>query len=291
MSLAPVPSLSCSTLAEDVFKEFKTCQSTSLVRGTVACMKVTGTDADVVDPDNANAGPVVGLVMSGGPLTSGAYGAPALNDPLTIQRFGRAVGLLTTSQTITKGDPLGTASGDTGKLRLYRPGQGMRFIGIAAQSKTTTSTALFIDVDLNCNPRAVAAMPIFGSASTNSQNNTRYLSAPGTTTPASSPVVLFVVPPGGGYIRNLVASSTTAPGGSDSDVYAAYINAYSAGAYGGFGSASALTCTISAGAFEAKDSTHAVAVNEGDLIAIGVVASATSLGAGRSATLQFTQQL
>lgn len=286
-----VPSLSAATLAEDVFKMMYTCQSTNLIRGTVACQQTSSSDLNVVDPDSANAGPVVGLVMSGGTLSAGAYSAPAVNDPILVQRFGRAIGLLATSQTITRGDALGAVAGSGGKLGLYMPGQGMKFVGVAAQSKTTSATSLYVEVDIMANPRAQTSLGISGFASTTYQNATKYLSAAGTAIASATPVVLFVVPPGGGYLRNLVASDTTAPGGTDTDVFAAYVNSYSAGVYAGFGAASALTCTITGTAMRAHDITHAVAVNEGDLVAIGVVASTTSLGAGRAATLQFTQTL
>lgn len=287
---ASVPSNSAGTLAEDVFKKMMTCQDTALVYGTVACMdtSASNTDLDAVSPDNANAGIAVGLVMSQGSLSSGAFGAPVAGDPLQVQRFGQAVGLLATNQTITRGQKLGAVSGTGGQLGAYIPGQGMKFVGYAAQSKTTTSTALYIAVDLNCNPRDSHSMAVSGFASTTFQNATKYLSAPGTGAASSTAVELFVVPPGGGFIANLVASDGTAPGGSDSDAYAVYRNPLSAGAYGGF-AITALTCTISASGVEAKDATHSVAVNEGDILAIGVVASATSLGASRRATFQFFQ--
>lgn len=287
MALSAVPALAAGTQAEDIFKQFRTCQSVSLVYGTVACVKTTGTDADVTDPDNAAAGPVVGLVLTQGSVTAGVFSAPALNDPLTIQRFGKGVGLLATSQTITRGDALGVVASTGGKLGTFKPGQGMKFVGFAAQSVTTSGTSKYIEVDLNCNPRSSSVIGVSGFASTAIGAATKYLSAPGTTTASASAVPLFVVPPGGGYVRNLVASATTAPGGTDTGAYSVYINPYASGAYGGF-AISALTCTITGTAVTAHDITHAVAVNEGDLLAIGVVSSAGTL-AGQYATFQFTQ--
>lgn len=285
---APVPGLSAGTLAEDVFKKMMTCQDTALVRGTVACVYTAGTDLDVVSPDNASASAVVGLVMSAGTLTSGSYSAPAVGDPLAIQRFGQGVGLLAANQTITRGQKLGAVPGTGGQLGAFIPGQGMKFVGIAAQSKTTTSTPLYLEVDLNCNPKDAHALLASGFASTTFQNATKYLSAPGTGAASASAVALAVVPAGGGSLANLVAADTTAPGGTDSDQYIVYRNPLVSGAYTGW-AATALTCTITGTAVEAKDVTHQVAVNEGDLLAIAVVASATSLGAGRNASFQIIQ--
>lgn len=280
---APVPNLSCGTLAEDVFKKTMTCQDTALVRGTVACQYTAGTDLDVVNPDNASASVVVGLVASAGTLTSGSYSAPAVGDPLTIQRFGQGVGLLAANQTITRGDPLGTVSGTGGQIGAYVPGRGQKFVGYAAQSKTSSGTPLYIEVDLGSNPKDIHVMGISGFASTTFQNATKFLSAPGTTTAAASAVELFVVPPGGGKIANLSASDGTAPGGSDSDAFTVQKSSDNGATW----TDTALTATISASAKAASDTTHTVAVAAGDLLAIKVVASATSLGASRRASFMF----
>lgn len=283
---APVPGLSCGTLAEDVFKKTMTCQDVALTRGTVACVYTAGTDLDVVSPDNASASAVVGLVASAGTLTNGAYSAPALGDPLTIQRFGQGVGLLAPNQTITRGQKLGAISGTGGQLGAYIPGQGMKFIGFAAQSKTTTSIALFIEVDLNSNPKVVTVEKVSGFASTTFQNSTKYLSAPGTTTAAAAQVVLGVVPPGGGVLANLVVDEGTAPGGSDTDAFTVQTSVD----HGATWVNSTLTATVTGAAKSASDVTHTPAVTAGMLLAIAVVASATSLGAGKSASFQILQQ-
>lgn len=283
---AIVPGLSAGTLAEDVFKKMMTCQDVALVRGTVACVLSTGTDLDVVSPDAANASAVVGLVMSSGTLTSGVYSAPALGDPLTIQRFGQGIGLLAPNQTITRGQKLGVVAGTGGQLGAFIPGQGMRFIGYAAQSKTTGATALYLEVDLGANPRDSHAMAVSGFAATTFQNATKFLSAPGTGAAAAAQVELMVVPQGGGVIANLQASDGTAPGGTDSDIYTVQKSSDNGGTWAD----TTLTATITGAAKSAQDIAHTPAVAAGDILAIKVVASATSLGAGRRASFQFIQQ-
>lgn len=283
---APVPGLSCGTLAEDVFKKTMTCQDVALIRGTVACQYTAGTDLDAVNPDHASASVVVGLVVSAGMLDGGVYSAPAVGDPIAVQRFGQSVGLLSANQTIVRGDPLGAISGTGGQLGLFIPGQGMKYVGIAAQSKTTTGTALYIEVDLGANPKVVTIEKVSGFAATTFQNATKFMSAPGTGAAAAAQVVLGVVPHGGGVLANLMVDDGTAPGGADTDAF----TVQKSSDHGGTWTDTTLTATITGAAQAASDVTHQTAVAAGDLLAIKIVASATSAGANRSASFQILQQ-
>ena len=288
MANAPVPGLSAAAKAQDVFQISYTAQSVNLVYGTVACLKTNGTDMDIVDPDNANAGPVLGLVSSQGNLTAGVFAGPAVGDAVNVQRFGRAAGLLAPNQTITRGDDLGASAGTLGQLAAFLPGQGMKYVGVAAQSKTSGATALYLEVDLAAAPvNNKVAMAASGFASTAPGAATKFLSAPGTGAGAAAAVPLFAVPSGGAQIRNLVASATTAPAGADTGIFTIQRSALAAGVYAAFADTT-VTCTITGVAVEAKDIAHAVTVTEGDLLAIKCVSSGATI-AGLSATFQFTK--
>lgn len=288
MALSAVPALASGTQAEDVFKQFRTCQSVSLVYGTAACVKTNGTDADVTDPDNANAGPIVGLVLTQGAVTAGVFGAPALNDPLTIQRFGKGVGLLATSQTITRGDRLGTIAGTGGKIGAYAPGTGQKYVGIAAQSVTTSGTSKTIEVDINANPGANAGGP--RQVTVSQPLKTTVLGAAtvyGATTGVafgSAAIQLYVCRTTGETARNLRASLGIAPGGSDTVIWTLMKSSDNGNTWAN----TALTCTITGAAFANSDATNSVALTAGDILALKAVSSAGT-AAGAAATFDITQ--
>jgi|SRR5579871_6488532 len=287
---APIVGAAATAIADDVFPVSYLSQS-AIPGGAVVCYNAGGTapnnNDEVVLPGAVNAGQIAGVSRSFGPYTSGAGGASTAGvDRVRVQKVGRAPVLLAAGQTCNVGDiaVVANASGHVQSRTRWTGSAGK--IGKFAQAKTAGANPELVEVDLELGD-VEYAMLISGFASTTSQNNTRYLSAPGTGAPSATAIELAVVPPGGGTLRNLVASDGTAPGGTDSDTFTVYRNPLVAGAYTGW-AATALTCAVTGSAVEAKDSTHSVAVNEGDLLAIAVVASATSLGASRRASMQLT---
>jgi|SRR6185312_1081229 len=121
---------------------------------------------------------------------------------------------------------------------------------------------------------------VFGSASTAIGAATKYLSAAGTATAASSQVVLDLVTHAS-TLQNLYANASTAPAGTDTLIFTVQTSTDNGGTW----TDSALTCTITGTAKAASDTTHAVAVAAGTLIAIKVVSSGAT-GAGISAACE-----
>lgn len=107
---------------------------------------------------------------------------------------------------------------------------------------------------------------------------TKYLTAAGQNHAAAA-VPLHVVTKVG-VIRNLYASYVTAPGGTDTGVFAVMLSTDNGASY----SATALTCTITGTTKAGSDTTHAVAVAAGNTLAIREVSSA---GTAAGATVTF----
>jgi hypothetical protein len=286
---SPVITLSAATKAEDLFKENHLMQS-AIRKGQVVCYRTGNgsTDDEVVLPGSALAGRIAGVALSAGALVSGVYAAGvAGTDRVVFQKLGRAVCILAPNTACVRGD-VAVVADSTGRVRPRLAGEPTSGrVGKFHQSRGSSSSEQMVEVDLELGDVDLVLAQFQGFASTNSQNNTRYLSAAGTGAPSASAVVVGVVPPGGGTLRNLTCVSQTAPGGSDTDQFIVYRNPLVAGAYTGW-AATSVTATITGSAVEAKDASHTQACNEGDLIAIAVVASATSLGAGRVASVQLT---
>lgn len=100
---------------------------------------------------------------------------------------------------------------------------------------------------------------------------TKYLAAPGANHAAAA--VKLLVAPRAGTIKRLRASATTAAGGSDTGVLTVVKSSDNAANY----SDTALTCTLSGTGKAASDLTNEVAVAAGDVLAIKIVSSATTL--------------
>jgi hypothetical protein len=117
---------------------------------------------------------------------------------------------------------------------------------------------------------------------------TKFLVAAGTAAGSATAAVLFVCPTAG-VLRTLTATATTAAGGADTGIMTVQKNTWGGATYGGFAD-TALTATLAstgAASFFIQDTTHTVACNAGDLIAIKVVSSGATL-AGVNGSVLFT---
>lgn len=142
-----VSTLSASSMAEDLFKAPYQCQS-ALAYGAVVVADTANTDQDCTAPSAALVGGIVGVLVSAGTLTSGAFGACTAGDAVVVQKLGRAVCILATSQTAVRGQRAVIAN-TSGHVRPLVAGEATRgIVGTFKQSKTTTSAVKYIEVDL-----------------------------------------------------------------------------------------------------------------------------------------------
>lgn len=284
MALASSITLSAARIS-GIFDVTNLAQS-AIPEGAVVQYQTSSTDDnDVLLPTAANQFNIAGVSMGAGQIPLGT--ASAGNDFLAVQKLGRAKVLLAASTTVTRGQQCVVAN-SSGYTTFRNPWTtSAQVLGYFAQSHTSGSTAEYVMVDLALAPVEIA-QPIVGQSVTAIGAATKYLVAGGTAAASATAVVLFVCPQAG-VLRTLTATATTAAGGSDTGIVTVYRNAVSGNTYAGFAT-TALTCTLTssgAGSNFIQDTTHTVACNAGDLIAIQVVSSGATL-AGVNGSVLFT---
>lgn len=209
-----------------------------------------------------------------------------LGEALSIARQGLWRALLSANLTTTRGQELIADAGTLGNVAPRTPYTSSAWVlGTAEEAYGPSATADLIEMYAQPYLKEVIR-DVVGSAATAIGAATKYLSAVGTAAGSSTAVVLAVVPFNGCVARNLVVSAQTAPAGTDTGIFTVYRNPLVTGAYTGF-VATALTCTITGTGVFASDLAHAVACNQGDLLAIQCVSSATTL-AGINAQFDIT---
>lgn len=228
----------------------------------------------VVLPSAANGGGQ-GICASSGSLPNGTALDSTTNpsgpfDKVTAQKVGLAAALVPAATTVALGQQ---AVNNANGLFIGRTQwSSSAFVwGEFAQGRTTGGTNPEL-VELDIKPYWVELVrPITGGCTGTIGAATKYLTAPGQAV-AAAQIPLYVARFNGEVLRNLQASLGTAPGGADTVVFTVYRNPLVAGAYTGW-AATTITCTISAAGVSASDLTHAVTLNQGDLVAIQVVSS------------------
>lgn len=254
--------------------------------GIVQYQTASTDDNDVLLPTTANQFNIAGVSMGAGSVPAGT--ATSGSDFVAVQKLGRAKVLLASSTTVTRGQQAVVANSLGHTTSRTQWSTSAQVIGYFAQSHTSGVNPEYVMVDLALAPVEIA-QPIVGQSVTAiGAAATRYLVAAGTAAASATAAVLFVCPQAG-VLRTLVATATTAAGGTDTGIVTVYRNTWGGATYSGFAS-TALTATLtSAGAtgFVVTDTTHTVAVNQGDLIAIQVVSSGAIL-AGVNASVLFT---
>lgn len=284
MALATSITLSAARIS-GIFDVNNLAQS-AIAEGAVVQYQTAATDDnDVLLPTAANQFNLAGVSMGAGLIPSGS--ATAGSDFVAIQKLGRAKVLLAASTTVTRGQQcvVANSSGHTTSRTGWTT--SAQVLGYFAQSHTSGAQAEFVMVDLALAPVEIA-QPIVGQSITAIGAATKYLVAAGTDAANAAARVLFVCPQAG-TLRTLTASATTAAGGSDTGIVTVYRNTWGGLTYSGF-AATTITATLAAtGAtsFFIQDTTHTVAVNAGDLVAIQVVSSGITL-AGVNASVLFT---
>lgn len=203
-------------------------------------------------------------------------------DPVATTRQGLTKAKLTTLLAVTRGQPIEADPGTLGNVRGRTPYSRSGWVlGTAEEARTAGSTDE--DLEIYAQPYFVECVrQVTGQCTGTVTAATKYLTAPGSTV-AAAQIPLYCARFAGETIRNLNAWATTAPGGADTGIYTVQKSSDNGATW----TDTTLTATISAAGKAASDLTHAVVLAAGDLLAIKVVSSNTTL-AGCGATFDVT---